>query len=111
MVPPVYPVSAQRLRAIVAEVAEAEPRTRPAWADIPSGDADQDRYDARSGILHVPDTIDAKVIPRGESSATLALYARRQIGYWDFGVNRARLERWLKRIGEIAGESPEVTEG
>jgi uncharacterized protein (DUF1499 family) len=111
IVPPVYPVSAQRLRAIVAEVAEGEPRTLPASGNALSDDSDQDRYGARSRIFHFPDTIDVKIIPRGEASATLALYSRSQIGYWDFGVNRARLERWLKRIGEIAAETPDVTEG
>jgi uncharacterized protein (DUF1499 family) len=111
IVPPVYAVSAQRLRAIVAEVAEGEPRTLPSWRNDHSDDGDQDQYGARSRLLRFPDTIDVKLIPRGEDSATLALYSRSQIGYWDFGVNRARLERWLKRIGEIAAEKPEVSEG
>ena len=111
IVPPVYPVSAERLRAIVAEVAEGEPRTLPASANSFPDENDQDRYGARSRILHFPDTINVETIPRGENSSTLAIYSRSQIGYWDFGVNRARLERWLKRIGELAAEPPDVTEG
>jgi uncharacterized protein (DUF1499 family) len=111
IVPLVYAVSAQRLRAIVAEVAEGEPRTLPAWANDHSDDGDQDQYGARSRLLRFPDTIDVKIIPRDEARSTLALYSRSQIGYWDFGVNRARLERWLKRIGEIAAQTPEVSEG
>jgi uncharacterized protein (DUF1499 family) len=111
IVSPVYPVSAERLRAIVAEVAEAEPRTLPAWSDGHSDRGDQDRYGARSRILRFPDTVNVKTIPRGQDSSTLALYSRSQIGYWDFGVNRARLERWLDKIGELAAQAPPVSEG
>ena len=111
IVPPVYPVSAERLRAIVAEVAQEEPRTLSTWANSFPDDGDQDRYGTRSRILRFPDTVNVKIIPRGENGATLALYSRSQIGYWDFGVNRARLERWLERIGELAAQEPPVTEG
>jgi uncharacterized protein (DUF1499 family) len=108
--PPEYPVSAERLRAIVAEVAAEEPRTL-AWSNSPAGESDQDRYVARSRLMRFPDAVEVRIIPRGENRSTLALYSRSEIGYWDFGVNRARLERWLERIGALVAEAPPVSEG
>jgi uncharacterized protein (DUF1499 family) len=51
------------------------------------------------------------IVARGENRSTVALYSRSQIGYWDHGVNRARLERWLERIGLLVAEEPAVSEG
>ena len=96
LTPPVYPVSGERLRHLVAEAALADPDTQPVFAGRWD---DHDRYLARSRILRFPDTIDVLVIERAENQATLALYSRSQIGLGDFGVNRARIERWLTRIG------------
>lgn len=107
LVAPVFAVPAERLRAIVAEVATAEPGT----ALIPTDAESHDRYLVRTRILRFPDLVDVRIIPRGENESTLALYSRSRIGHWDFGVNRARLERWLGRIGEVAAEAPAVTEG
>jgi uncharacterized protein (DUF1499 family) len=96
IVPPIYPVSGERLRRIAAEAALTDPDTQPVFA---ARWEDHDRYLARSRTLRFPDTIDVLVIVRSENRATLALYSRSQIGYRDFGVNRARIERWLARIG------------
>ncbi len=92
---PVFPVPAERLRAVLAEVALSERGT----TRLPAQGA-QDRFLVRSLFFRFPDTVNAEVIARGASGATLALYARSQIGGSDFGVNRARLARWLKAIEE-----------
>ena len=44
--------------------------------------------------MRFPDTIDVEVMPAGENQSTLALYSRSLVGRKDFGVNRARLQRW-----------------
>ena len=49
--------------------------------------------------MRFPDTIDAEVLPVGDNQSTLALYSRSLIGRKDFGVNRARLTRWLAALG------------
>ncbi len=90
---PVFPVPAERLRAVLAEVALSERGT----TRLPAAGA-QDRFLARTLFFRFPDTVNAEVVPRGESAATLALYGRSQIGGSDFGVNRARLARWLTKI-------------
>lgn len=108
MVPPVFPVPGDRLRAIVAEVASEDAETRPTFE---SNWGEEDRYLARSRIMRYPDTINVQIVGQGEGRSTLALYSRSQIGLSDFGVNRARIERWLKRIGEIAAQPAAVSEG
>jgi uncharacterized protein (DUF1499 family) len=108
LVPPVFAVPAERLRAIVAEVALAE-----ADAEIvSSGEGDeQDRYVVRTRLMRFPDTVDVRIIRQGEARATLALYSRSQIGYSDLGTNRARIERWLAAIAGRVAETPETTVG
>jgi uncharacterized protein (DUF1499 family) len=101
IIPPDFPVSAARLRSIVAEVAADEPNTELVHADPKD---EQDRYLVRTRFLRFPDTVDVKVIDRGEGRSTLALYSRSQIGRADFGVNRKRVQRWLDRIGARAAE-------
>jgi uncharacterized protein (DUF1499 family) len=100
IVPPVFPVEGERLRALVAEAARADPDTELVFAERW---AEHDRFVARSKVLRFPDTIDALIVGQGEGRSTVALYSRSQIGLYDFGVNRARLRRWLDRIGTAAG--------
>ncbi len=108
LAPPTFDVPAERLRAIVAEVALAEPNT--ALVSTEDG-GEQDRYVARTRLMRFPDTVDVRVIPQGEGRSTLALYSRSQIGYSDLGANRERIERWLAAIAARAAEKPETTEG
>ena len=56
------------------------------------------RFVQYTRLMRYPDTIDVEVIPAGENS-TLALYSRSLVGRKDFGVNRARLKRWLAALG------------
>jgi uncharacterized protein (DUF1499 family) len=101
LIPPDFPVSAARLREIVAEVAISETNTSLVHADEKLG---QDRYVARSRVFHFPDTIDVKIMDRGEGRSTLAMYSRSQVGRGDFGANLGRLKRWLQSTVERAGE-------
>lgn len=99
---PVYAVPAERLRAIVAEVAHADAETQIVFS---AQWEEQDRYVARSPVMRFPDTINVRVIPIAADASTLALYSRSQIGLSDLGVNRKRLERWLDRIAARAGRT------
>lgn len=102
VVTPVYTVPAERLRAIVADVAHADADTQIVFS---AQWEEQDRYVARSRVMRFPDTINVRVIPISSDASTLALYSRSQIGYSDMGVNRGRLERWLERIAQRAGRT------
>jgi uncharacterized protein (DUF1499 family) len=57
-----------------------------------------DRYIQRSERLGFPDTIVVRFIDRPEGQSTLAIYSRSQFGESDFGVNKARIERWLAKL-------------
>lgn len=60
----------------------------------------QDRYLARTKLMRFPDTISVRFIDLGNGHSTLALYSRSQIGRSDFGVNKARLDDWIKQLRE-----------
>jgi uncharacterized protein (DUF1499 family) len=94
-VAPAHRVPAERLRAILAEVALSERGTTRLAAT-----GAQDRFLVRTPFFRFPDTVNAEAVPRGEGEAALALYSRSQIGGYDFGVNGARLARWLARVDE-----------
>jgi len=103
LVPPVFPVPGERLRAIVAEVAMEDSDTQIVYS---ARWEEQDRYVARTRLMRFPDTVSVRILGQGEDRSTLALYSRSQIGYSDWGVNRKRIDRWLARIGEIAAKGP-----
>jgi uncharacterized protein (DUF1499 family) len=109
VIPPDFPVSATRLRALLAEVAASEANTEAVEIDRTSDL--QDRYVARSRVFRLPDLVDVKVIDRGEGRSTVAIYSRSLLGGFDFGVNRSRVRRWLRLLGEKAGSEPPVSAG
>lgn len=98
--PPVFPVPASRLRALVAEVALSEPDT----VRVASAGA-QDRYLVRTRLMRFPDTVVVEVMECGADRSTLALSSRSQIGRSDLGVNRRRLARWLSGIEALVSRS------
>ncbi len=51
------------------------------------------------------DCISAQVFAEHEGGSTLAVYSRSTVGYWDFGVNRSRVESWVKALEERVGAS------
>lgn len=93
--PPVFPVPAGRLRALLAEAALAMPGTVKV-----ASDGGQDRYVVRTRVLRFPDTVVAQVIALDERRSSLALYGRSRVGRTDFGVNRRRLRGWVDALAE-----------
>jgi uncharacterized protein (DUF1499 family) len=53
------------------------------------------RFIQRTRLMRYPDTIDVEVFAAPNNQSTLAVYSRSLIGRKDFGVNRARVERWF----------------
>jgi uncharacterized protein (DUF1499 family) len=92
----IYDVAPRELLDRVRRVALAEPDTRTI-----DSDKDPDRvarFIQYSRRLRFPDTIDVEVIPVGDNKSTLAIYSRSLVGLGDAGVNRKRVERWLKAL-------------
>lgn len=59
------------------------------------------RFVQRTPKLRFPDTIRLEIIPMGDNQSSLALYSQSQIGKSDLGVNKERVDRWLKRLASF----------
>jgi len=92
---PVLAVSADVLLARVRETLAREPRTELV---AEHGGLRQLVYVQRSAVIGFPDSIRVQVVAVGEGSAAI-LYSRSEYGHWDFGVNEARVQRWLALLG------------
>jgi uncharacterized protein (DUF1499 family) len=91
--PPVtLPLSADEVAAKVARIAMATPRT-----DLLAGQGTHTTWITRSAIMGYPDYTSVMITPTATGSS-VTLYARSRFGQSDFGVNRARVESWLKQL-------------
>lgn len=94
-VSPVFDMPAARLRerwrAFVAGQARVSQR-----AEYENGA--QIDYVQRSARFRFPDIITVRFIPVPPSQSTLAIYSRSIYGRDDLGVNRARVESWLRHL-------------
>lgn len=91
---PRYELSARHLFTLWCELIEREPRTRILVSDPEAGII---RARQRSRILGFGDRIAIHVLERGHAATFLA-HSHSETGYFDFGVNRRRLKRWLKQL-------------
>ena len=99
VIPPIFALSAPELAKVFATVIASEPSVEQvAFED---GGLTQ-RYVQRTKIMRFPDTIVVRFIDLGDGRSTIALYSRSQLGESDFGVNRARIERWLEKLSKEA---------
>jgi uncharacterized protein (DUF1499 family) len=57
----------------------------------------------KSKTFRFPDFIDAEAMPLTGGQTALAFYSRAKYGIRDFGVNRARVERWLAALKRELG--------
>lgn len=92
---PVLAATPERLLEAWRAVIEAEPRTVVLALD-PAGlrlVAQQ-----RSRLFGFVDTIAVKVLPLPDGRSSFAAYSRSETGYWDLGVNAARLQAWIRAV-------------
>ena len=99
VIPPIFALSAPELAKVFAKVVASEPSVEQVALD--DGGLTQ-RYVQRTKIMRFPDTIVVRFIDLGDGRSTIALYSRSQLGESDFGVNRARIERWLEKLSKEA---------
>jgi uncharacterized protein (DUF1499 family) len=93
---PVFEVPAARLAVAWLAVVRAEPRT-----SVIAVSTDGLRVEAsqRSRVFRFDDRISAQAFSMGAGRSTIAVYSRSLVGYWDWRVNRVRVERWLSALG------------
>jgi uncharacterized protein (DUF1499 family) len=92
IVTPLYHMPADRLFALVRDVAAEQPKTYQA-ALYP--EQRQVHYVARSAVFNFPDLIMVQVRADSPDTSDLILYSRSVYGKSDLGVNRKRAETWL----------------
>ena len=93
IVPPLFSANASDLQLAFSNVIASEGRV----TKVEGADRDRtERYIQRSRLMGFPDTIVVRFFERPGGQSTLALYSRSQLGKSDFGVNRARIARWLE---------------
>lgn len=90
---PVFDVSAADLRRAMEKAILSEANVERVDTNKPDGLA----YVQRSQTLRFPDTIDFRFVDRPEGGSTLMAYSRSQLGRKDFGVNKARVLRWVRK--------------
>ena len=91
---PVYSLSAEVLKEKLLESLKQETNLER----VDTSDTLQLRFIQRTPWMRFPDTLRIQLISQGADLSTLALYGQSQIGETDFGVNRERATRWLKRL-------------
>jgi len=92
---PVYKVSAADLAADFDRFVLGRPRVVRLAGSV------QDlwiTYVARTRLIGFPDYVSVRFIPLSPDQSTLAIFSRSRFGYGDGGVNRQRVESWLKRF-------------
>ena len=94
---PVFDVSVEQLRERWREVVAVQPRVELLAEDE---EGQQFDYVQRSARFRFPDIITVRFISVSSSQSTLAIYSRSIYGKSDFGVNRERIDAWLKTLRE-----------
>jgi uncharacterized protein (DUF1499 family) len=89
---PRFDINAEGLARLWVQVVEQEPRVT-ILAIAPDGLAVE--VEQRSAVFGFVDRISARFLGLDGGRSTLSVYSRSAIGYWDLGVNRKRVERWL----------------
>ena len=92
-----FDVSVEQLCERWHEVVAVQPRVELLAKDE---DAQQFDYVQRSAWFRFPDIITVRFISVSSSHSTLAIYSRSIYGNGDFGVNRERIDAWLKTLRE-----------
>lgn len=100
---PVFPAPPATVLDTLKTLALAEPRTELTAEDRVAG---QMRFVQRSKTFGFPDEVTVAAIPVGAGTA-LAVYSRARMGIRDFGVNRARVERWTGKLARALGGADE----
>jgi len=91
---PSFAMPVEELTARVAEALSERPRTELVAEDRV---LHQLVFVQRSAVFGFPDTVRVQVVASAGGSS-LIVYSRSNYGYWDLGVNRARVERWLAAL-------------
>lgn len=92
---PILEAAPARLFEAWRAVLEASPRTTLLLADERELRLVAEQ---RSRLFGFVDTIAVKILTLPDGRTSFAAYSRSETGYWDLGVNAARLEEWSRAV-------------
>ncbi len=92
---PVFNEPVQSLKEKWFALIERQPRTELAGSDQQN---ELYTFRVRTAVMHFPDDVTVQFIALDGKRSTLAIYSRSHYGYSDFGVNRRRIESWLREL-------------
>jgi hypothetical protein len=95
---PIFPVPWQRLREDWLKMIAAEPRVLPV---VRSADGRRLVLIQHSLLFRFPDVVTVEFVALGPERSSVAVFSRSRYGRGDFGVNRARVERWLRLLEQV----------
>ena len=95
---PRFDIPAEQLMGIVRQAVSGQPRTELVAEDAALR---QLVFAQRSKVFGFRDTIQFQIVPV-DSGSTVIAYSRSDVGGWDLGVNRRRLQHWLRAIRHAA---------
>lgn len=79
----------------LADLIAAKPNTQKVAGDLAKGHA---TFVQRTAKMAYPDYITIRIEPANGGGTTLSIYSRARFGYRDFGVNKARVDRWISEL-------------
>lgn len=97
---PAFAHSPDQVLEALKRIALAEPRTALLSEDKAGR---QLAFVQKSKTFRFPDFITIEAVPITGGKTALAIYSRAKFGIRDFGVNRARVERWLAALARELG--------
>ncbi len=92
---PVFNVPAAELAREWIGIVEQQPRARVLAV---SDDGLQIEAEQKSAVFGFRDRISARFVPLAADRSTLIAFSTSEIGYWDLGVNRQRLQSWIAAL-------------
>ncbi len=95
---PVYRASAGELLAAFEKVALSKPHTEKLAGSAADGFV---TFVQRTPLVRYPDYISVRAVDLGDGTSALSVLSRSRFGKSDLGVNKARMEEWLKELAPL----------
>ncbi len=94
---PVFDVSRDKLEQAWLALRFTLPRTRQVAHDK---ELHQYLYIQRSKMFHFPDYVFLRFVALADNKSSIMMYSYSRYGHYDFGVNKNRLQQWLKLLSD-----------
>jgi len=90
---PVFPLSKSELESLTKDIMSQQPRT-----EFIKGSSKQAIYVQSSRVFAFKDFIHIEFLPLGAQQSSVMILSRSETGYYDFGVNKRRVQHLVEAI-------------